>query len=408
MKVGSVGYHFVGLDNFRSVLQSPSFRRALLDSFVFTIASQVIVIVCANALALALRDRFRGRGFVRFLILLPWVAPISLGAIGWKWILDSIYSVVNWVLAQLHLVNLFDPPMWLGEPSLAMASVIAVHSWRMIPFSTVILLAGLTSIPKEIPEAAAVDGAGFWRTHFEITLPMMQPIINVAVLFGVVFTFTDMTVVYILTRGGPYDTTQVLPSLAFQTGVLGSDLAEGAAISMFLVPSSSRWRRSCCASRTAPRWPSGGRRRWKARGGHRSRASGAGPSCSGSRRCSRSPSTGWRSPPSSRRATSTTSSTIPSSSTPRRRSTHLKLLFEQTLFLRWFWNTTLAGAAVVAITLVLAVPAAWALARLTGQWGQQLGIGIFLTYLIPPTLLFIPMSRVVASSGCRTRSGRSS
>jgi multiple sugar transport system permease protein len=164
------------------------------------------------------------------------VAPLSLGAIGWKWILDSIYSVVNRVLGRLHLVNLFDPPMWLGQPALAMASVIAVHSWRMIPFSTVILLAGLTSIPKEIPEAAAVDGAGFWRTHFEITLPMMRPIINVAILFGVVFTFTDMTVVYILTRGGPYDTTQVLPSLAFQTGVLGSDLAEGAAISMFLVP----------------------------------------------------------------------------------------------------------------------------------------------------------------------------
>ena len=236
VRVGSVGYHFVGLDNFRSVLHSPTFRRSLANSFVFTIATQLIVIVCANVLALALRDRFRGRGVVRFLVLLPWVAPISLGAIGWKWILDSIYSVINWVLIRAHLVNQFTPPMWLGEPGLAMASVILVHSWRMIPFSTVILLAGLTSIPKDIPEAAAVDGAGFWRTHFEITLPMMRPIINVAVLFGVIFTFTDMTVVYILTRGGPYDTTQVLPSLAFFTGILGSDLAEGAAISVFLVP----------------------------------------------------------------------------------------------------------------------------------------------------------------------------
>ena len=126
--------------------------------------------------------------------------------------------------------------MWLGEPVLAMASVILVHSWRMLPFSTVILLAGLTAIPRDIPEAAAVDGASFWRTHFRITLPMMRPIITVAVLFGVIFTFTDMTVVYILTRGGPYDTTQVLPTLAFQTGILGSDLAEGAAISVFLVP----------------------------------------------------------------------------------------------------------------------------------------------------------------------------
>lgn len=234
--VGSVGWHFVGLRNFESVLQSPSFRRALLNSFVFTIATQVIVIVCANVLALALKDPFRGRGVVRFLVLLPWVAPISLGAIGWKWILDSIYSVINWTLVHLHLVKPFDAPMWLGDPVLAMASVVLVHSWRMIPFSTVILLAGLTSIPREIPEAAAVDGAGFWRTHFTITLPMMAPIINVAVLFGVIFTFTDMTVVYILTRGGPYDTTQVLPSLAFFTGILGSDLAEGAAISVFLVP----------------------------------------------------------------------------------------------------------------------------------------------------------------------------
>ncbi|HXO18659.1 MAG TPA: sugar ABC transporter permease [Thermoanaerobaculia bacterium] len=236
VKVGSVGYHFVGLANFKSVFQNPAFRGALWHSFIFTVASQAIVIVGANILALALRDRFRGRAAVRFLLLLPWVAPISLGAIGWKWILDSIYSVINWGLVHVHLVQPFDAPMWLGEPKLAMLSVILVHSWRLLPFSTVIILAGLTAIPRDIPEAAAVDGAGFWRTHLEILLPMMRPIINVAVLFGVVFTFTDMTVVYILTRGGPYDSTQVLPSLAFFTGILGSDLAEGAAISVFLVP----------------------------------------------------------------------------------------------------------------------------------------------------------------------------
>ena len=126
--------------------------------------------------------------------------------------------------------------MWLGEPKLAMLSVILVHSWRMLPFATVIMLAGLTSIPRDVEDAAAVDGARFFRTLFRITIPMMLPIINVAVLFGVIFTFTDMTVVYILTRGGPYDTTQVLPSLAFFTGILGSDQAEGAAISIFLVP----------------------------------------------------------------------------------------------------------------------------------------------------------------------------
>jgi len=236
VRVGTVGYEFVGLANFRSILQSHAFRQSLANSLIFTVCSQVLVIIGSSILALALKDKFRGRGLVRFLILLPWVAPISLGAIGWKWMLDSLYSVINWVLIYFHLVNQFTPPMWLGDPALAMLSVILVETWRLLPFSTVILLAGLTAIPKEIPEAAQVDGAGFWRTLFQITMPMMLPIVSVAVLFGVIFTFTDMTVVYILTRGGPYDSTQVLPSLAFFTGVLGGDLAAGSAISLFLVP----------------------------------------------------------------------------------------------------------------------------------------------------------------------------
>jgi multiple sugar transport system permease protein len=234
--VGSEGMNFVGTDNFASVLESPSFHKALGNSFIFTIGSQALVLVGATILALALNKPFRGRKLVRLLILLPWVAPISLGAIGWKWLLDSLYSVVNWVLIHLGLVEQFDPPMWLGDPKLAMISVILVHSWRLLPFSTVILLAGLTSIPKDIPEAAEVDGAGFWRTLFEITLPMMRPILNVALLFGIIFTFTDMTVVYVLTQGGPYDSTQVLPSLAFFTGILAGDLAAGAAVSVFMVP----------------------------------------------------------------------------------------------------------------------------------------------------------------------------
>lgn len=236
VRIGSTEMHFVGLDNFRSIIQSPSFRTSVKNSFIFTFFSQVIVIVVSTILAVALEKKFRGRGFFRFMILLPWVAPISLGAIGWKWILDSLYSVINWVLVAVHLYKPYGAPMWLGEPHLAMTSVILVHSWRLIPFSTVILLAGLTAIPKEIPEAAAIDGAGFWRTLFQVNIPMMLPIINVAVLFGIIFTFTDMTAVYILTAGGPFDSTQVLPSYAYFTGILGSDLAAGAAVSLFLVP----------------------------------------------------------------------------------------------------------------------------------------------------------------------------
>ena len=235
-RIGNTELHFVGLENFRSILQSPSFRSAVKNSIVFTLVSQIIVIICSTILSTALENKFRGRGVIRYLILLPWVAPIALGAIAWKWILDSIYSVITWVLVWLHVFKPYGAPMWLGEPHLAMASVILVHCWRLIPFSTVIMLAGQTAIPKEIPEAAAIDGAGFWRTLFQIKIPMMTSIISVAVLFGTIFTFTDMTVVYILTAGGPYDSTQTLPSLAFATGIQGSDLAAGAAISLFLVP----------------------------------------------------------------------------------------------------------------------------------------------------------------------------
>ena len=166
----------------------------------------------------------------------PWVAPISLGTIGWKWMLDSLYSPVNWVLQALHIVGTNTWPMWFGERDLAMASVIAVHVWRLLPFSTVIILAGLTSIPREVNEAAEVDGAGFWSREFHIVLPLLRPILTVAGLFGIIFAFTDMTVIYVLTRGGPAQATQVLSSLAFFTGILGGDLAGGAAISLFLFP----------------------------------------------------------------------------------------------------------------------------------------------------------------------------
>src|SRR5437588_108108 len=141
-KIGSEGYHFVGLHNFTSVIDSPSFRQAVKNSFIFTISSQILVLIGANILALALRDAFPGRRFMRFLVLLPWVAPVSIGSIGWKWILDSVYSVVNWVLVRAHFVKEFDAPVWLGIPKLAMISVILVHTWHMLPFATVIILAG--------------------------------------------------------------------------------------------------------------------------------------------------------------------------------------------------------------------------------------------------------------------------
>lgn len=234
--IGSRSLNFVGLKNFTNVIGNTNFKTSLKNTFIFAFVSQLLVLILAKMLALALVKDFRGKWLVRFLILLPWVAPISLGTIGWLWILDSIYSVINWTLQALGLISPHNWPMWLGIPHLAMASVITVHVWRLLPLATVILLAGLSAIPQDIHDAAAVDGAGFWRHLFQITLPLLLPIMIVAVLFGVVFTFTDMIVIFVLTRGGPYDTTQVLASLAFFTGIQGGDLAEGAAIALFLFP----------------------------------------------------------------------------------------------------------------------------------------------------------------------------
>jgi multiple sugar transport system permease protein len=234
--VASRATEFVGLANYQRVLDSSTFWTALGNTLLITFVSQFFVLVFGNVLALALYADFPGKWLVRFLVLLPWVAPISLGAIGWLWIYDSIYSIINWTARAVGILGPYQWPIWLGEPLLARTAIIVVNIWRLLPLASVIILAGLASIPKDIHDAAQVDGAGFWRRHFEITAPLMMPITLVALLFGIIFTFTDMIVVFVLTRGGPYDSTQVIASWAYFTGIQGGDLAAGAAISLFMFP----------------------------------------------------------------------------------------------------------------------------------------------------------------------------
>lgn len=231
---GDPSFDWVGLDNYRTIFDDPVFWRALRNTIVFTAVSMVLIVVFAKILANILIADFRGKWLVRFLVLLPWTTPIALSTIAWLWLLDSVFSPIDWVLRELGAIdaNLY----WLGKPNLAMASVIAVHVWRLVPLAAVIMLAGLASIPKDISEAAAVDGAGYWRRMFHITIPLTTPIIAVAALFGAIMTFTDMTVVYVLTRGGPTNSTQVLSSWAYFRGIEGGDLAQGAAIALFLFP----------------------------------------------------------------------------------------------------------------------------------------------------------------------------
>ncbi len=242
--VGNPHFKIIGFQNFIDLLADPVFRKSLLNTFIFTFTSIALVLVLSNILSELLMRPFRFKWLIRFLIMLPWTAPIALGTIGFLWFLDSVFSPIDWLLRTWGLLGKPDAllgPMsnmyWLGRPGLAMASVILVHVWRLVPLATIILIAGMNSIPKEVLEASQVDGARYFRRLFHIVLPLLLPVISVTVLFATLFTFTDMTVVWVLTKGGPPDnSTQVLASLAFLKGIQGGDLAQGAAVAIFFFP----------------------------------------------------------------------------------------------------------------------------------------------------------------------------
>ncbi|MDQ4145394.1 MAG: sugar ABC transporter permease [Actinomycetota bacterium] len=232
--VGDPRFEFVGLENFRQVLADPVFRRSFRNSVVFTIVTMVLVVILGKVLALVLTKDFRGKWFVRFCVLLPWTTPVSLAAIAWLWMFDTLFSPIDWVLRRFDLIQ--GSLNWLANPQLAPVSVVTVQTWRIVPLAAVIIMAGLVAIPDEINDAARMDGAGFWRTLFEITIPLTLPVVAVATLFGAIVVFTEMGVVYVLTRGGPIDATQIVPTWAFFRGIQGGDLGQGAAIALFALP----------------------------------------------------------------------------------------------------------------------------------------------------------------------------
>lgn len=240
---GGTAARWVGLGHFADLLGDTTFLTALRNSFVFTLSTLLAVLILATIQAELLMRQFRGKWLVRFLILLPWTAPVALGLIGWLWMYDSVFSPIDWLLRQVGLLGRPGAPLgalpnlyWLGDKTLALASVVLVNVWRLLPLATVIVLAGLNSIPRDVVEQSRVDRAGYLRRLFDITLPMLSPILLIAILFTFVFTFGDMISIFILTRGGPANSTQVLPSMAFFTGILGGNLGRGAAVALFLFP----------------------------------------------------------------------------------------------------------------------------------------------------------------------------
>jgi multiple sugar transport system permease protein len=229
-------WRFVGLANFEQIVQNPTFVQTLINTFIFTFGSQLLGLVLGKFGAFLLLRPFRGRKIVRALIILPFAVPVALATIAWRWLFDSLYSVFNWCLIASHLMDRADVPNWLGTPWLAMLCVVIINAWRFFPFAIVIFLAGLTSVPQDVIDAATVDGAGFWRRNYQIILPMILPIVAIGLIFGIVFTFTDLSIVFLLTMGGPVNATSVLGFAGFQTGIVSGDVSHGAAISLFMLP----------------------------------------------------------------------------------------------------------------------------------------------------------------------------
>ncbi|MBI2467265.1 MAG: sugar ABC transporter permease [Candidatus Rokubacteria bacterium] len=225
----------VGIDNFIRLWQSDAFRQTFQNAFVFTGSAVGLKLVLGISLALLLNQQLWFKRMIRGAVLLPWVIPTALSTLGWWWMFNSLYSVVNWTGIALGIM---DPPgpNWLGQKYYAMTAVVAVNVWRGLPFFAITILAGLVSIPQELYEAAEADGAGPMARFWYVTLPLLKPVLAIVILFSTIFTFSDFNIVYILTHGGPINSTHLFATLARQVGLETGRIGEGAAISLYLFP----------------------------------------------------------------------------------------------------------------------------------------------------------------------------
>jgi len=225
---------FVGLKNFAANFNDPIFWQVTANTFIYTAAATVLKMVGGLALALAMNQQFPLKNLVRALLLLPFIVPTVLSTVAWMWILDPAFSVLNWFLIALGVPK--PGPSWLGNPVLAMVSIIVINTWRGLPFYGITLLAGLQTVPPELYEAATIDGASGWQRFRFVTLPLLQPIILIVTLFSVIFTFADFQLVYVLTHGGPQNATQLFATYAFDIAMGAGQLGRGAAVALAMFP----------------------------------------------------------------------------------------------------------------------------------------------------------------------------
>ncbi|HEV8662970.1 MAG TPA: sugar ABC transporter permease [Candidatus Methylomirabilis sp.] len=231
--VGNPGV-FIGAENFVKVWNDSIFQKAAQNTVIYTAVATVFKLGLGMILALLLNHHFRGKRLIRASILLPFIIPTVLSTFAWKWMFDPTFSVINWTLYYFGLIAQRIP--WLSDSNLALGSVIIVNVWRGMPFFAITLLAGLQTVNPELHEAAAMDGANGWQRFWRITWPLLLPVTMVVVLFSVIQTFADFQLVYVLTGGGPANSTHLFATYAYQIGVATGLLGEGAAISLAMFP----------------------------------------------------------------------------------------------------------------------------------------------------------------------------
>ncbi len=224
---------FVGLDNLFFLLRRPTFQMVIFQSCLFAVTA----VVSKAFLGFTIAHLMHGIGgrqqrILRGLLLVAWVLPLALSALTWWWLFDPSYSAFNWVLNQFGLKSV----PWLGDGWTARFCTIVVNVWYGTPFFMVMYLAALKSVPEQLYEAAAVDGAGGVQRLLYVTLPMLRNIIAITVLFSLIVTFADFDIVRILTSGGPQDMTHVFATYAFQVGIMSGDIPLGANVSLFMLP----------------------------------------------------------------------------------------------------------------------------------------------------------------------------
>jgi len=223
---------FVGLRNFTDLATDSIFQQTVANTFTYTGVAVVFKFSFGMIIALILNRDFPLQRLVRAAVLLPWIVPTVLSTIAWRWMFDSTFSVFNWMLAHVGIQG----PIWLGDNHWPMISLIMVNIWRGMPFFGISFLAGMQTISLDYYEAAQIDGASFWQQFRFITLPLLRPVIMVVLLLSTILTFADFQLIWVLTRGGPANSTHMFATLAYQVGLASAQIGRGASISLFMFP----------------------------------------------------------------------------------------------------------------------------------------------------------------------------